>query len=452
MRSNKTRFVKSQWVILASIMGVYSLAIPALTKGDLQDHHAIQAYSETFPSNPLREQKNLMLTVGQNEGDLQGRDDKIIQAGIEYLNRMGGGTLRILPGIYQLRNSIHLRPNITLCGSGEETILKKSAGVATPLKRESDWFEYGVQLNDPTGFFPGGGIILRAQPKDGELNVLLATITKVEEDFVFLDRRTQKNFWVNENANASTIFPILTAENVDHVIIKNLVLDGNKSQNEYLNGNYTGAVFIQYCNDWNFNNVTAMNYNGDGYSFQVCDDIHFQDCQSIDNAGLGFHPGSGSQKPIFRNCVARGNSQGIFFCWGVSYGLVDACHILENKNYGINIGHRDTDNIIQESTIERNGKVGILFRKESSEFRSGNRNHIKHCKIRDNGDGEQGIGIDIQSKTRDITISNTKLENTTSAVQIIGIRISEEAQEISLQNNIILNCPSDIMDMRDTKR
>ena len=52
----------------------------------------------TSTNRPFREKQNLILTVGQNEGDLQGKDDKIIQAGIEYLNRLGGGTLHILPG------------------------------------------------------------------------------------------------------------------------------------------------------------------------------------------------------------------------------------------------------------------------------------------------------------------------------------------------------------------
>ncbi len=49
--------------------------------------------SETTTSRPLRTPHKLILTIGQDEGDLQGNDDKIIQAGIDYLNRLGGGTL-----------------------------------------------------------------------------------------------------------------------------------------------------------------------------------------------------------------------------------------------------------------------------------------------------------------------------------------------------------------------
>lgn len=106
----------------------------------------------TATHRPMRSQRDMVLTVGQAEGDLQGKDDKIIQAGIEYLSRLGGGTLRILPGTYDLRNAIHMRPRVTLQGSGEKTIPRKALSVVTPLVRDADWFEYGVQVKDSSGF------------------------------------------------------------------------------------------------------------------------------------------------------------------------------------------------------------------------------------------------------------------------------------------------------------
>ena len=401
-------------------------------------------------NRPMRNRRDLVLTIGQTEGDLQGKDDKIIQASIEYLNRVGGGTLRILPGVYNLRNAIYLRPNITLQGSGEKTVLRKTSSVVTTLLKDSDWFEYGVQVKDVKGFVPGGGIMLRSKTGKGDwqYDVLRATVTAINGDVLFLDRLTKENFWIDKDATAATIFPILTAENVDNVVIKDIVLDGNRDKNEHINGNFAGAVFIQYCNGWRFKNVISQNYNGDGFSFQVCDDIQFQNCKAINNSDLGFHPGSGSQRPIFRSCLAQGNSLGIFFCWSVSDGLVENCILSENKRYGISIGHRDTDNIIRGCTIERNGEVGIIFRKEDNEFRCGNRNQIENCVIRDNGTKKPGIGIDIQGKTKDITVLNTRLDNTAGKNQKIGIRISEEAERITLRGNTFENCPVHIEDLR----
>ncbi len=401
-------------------------------------------------NRPMREKHTLVLTVGQRDGDLRGLDDKVIQAGIDYLHRLGGGTLRILPGVYELRNAVYLRPHILLCGSGETTILKKAGNVTTKLARDSDWYEYGVEVIDASGFVPGDGVMLRSSTGPGawQYDVLRATITAVEGNILFLDRMTEKNFWLEKDATAATIFPILAAEDVDDVQIEDLVLDGNRDGNEHINGNFAGAVFIQGCNRWRFKNVVARHYNGDGFSFQVCDDVRFQDCKALNNADLGFHPGSGSQRPIFRGCESRGNSQGIFFCWGVSDGLVEDCTLSENSDYGISIGHRDTDNLVRHCAIERNGEVGILFRNEAGEFRCGHRNRIESCVIRDNGTEKPGIGIDIQGRTEDITIRDTRLENTTSGNQKVGIRIGEKARQISLQGNTYEGCPTSVEDLR----
>ncbi len=404
----------------------------------------------TATNRPLRHRQTLVLTVGQTEGDLQGKDDKIIQAGIEYLSRLGGGTLRLLPGTYLLRNAIHLRPNITLQGSGATTILRKADSVVTPLARDSDWFEYGVQVKNVQGFMLGGGIMLCSWTGPGNLqfNVLRATVTAIQGDTLFVDRLLQNDSWTDKAATAATVFPILTAENVDDVVVKDLVLDGNRGRNEYVNGNFAGAVFIQQCDRWRFENVVARDYNGDGFSFQACDDVQFQSCQALSNADLGFHPGSGSQRPVFRDCTAQGNSLGLFFCWAVSDGLAENCTLSENKQYGISIGHRDTDNVIKNCTIERNGEVGILFRDEGTEFRNGHRNRIENCTIRDTGTEKPGIGIDIQGKTRDITIRGTKLQSTAGGRQTLGIRISREARCIVLKDNTFDGCRTSVEDLR----
>ncbi len=432
------------WSLLVLAMFIY--AAPDV---DASDRETVSEQSTTSTNRPMRNRRDLVLTVGQTEGDLQGDDGKIIQAGIEYLNRLGGGTLEVLPGVYNLQNSIYLRPNITLRGSGEETILRKSGSVVTALARDSDWFEYGIQVEDINGFVPGGGVMLRSKKGAGDwqYDVLRATVTAIKGNVIFLDRLTEENFWLEKNATAGTIFPILTAENVDDVVVEDIVLDGNGDLNEHINGNFSGGVFIQHCNRWSFRNVTSQNYNGDGFSFQVCDDIRFLNCKAINNADLGFHPGSGSQRPVFQRCLSRGNSQGIFFCWSVSDGLAENCVLSQNSRYGISIGHRDTDNLIKECTIERNGQIGILFRNEANEFRSGSRNRIENCIIRDNGSKEQGIGIDIQGKTQEIVVHNTRFENTADKNQNIGIRISPEAERIMLQGNTFENCPMHVKDL-----
>ncbi len=191
----------------------------------------------------------------------------------------------------------------------------------------------------------------------------------------------------------------------------------------------------------------AREYNGDGFSFQVCDDIQFQGCRAVHNADLGFHPGSGSQRPVFRDCTATGNHLGLFFCWGVSDGLAENCTFSEN-DYGISIGHRDTDNVILACTLERNATTAILFRNEGAAFRGGHRNRIERCAIRDTGKDKPGIGIDVQGQTEEIQITQVNFENSAEGKQRTGIRIGRDARQIELQDNTFKGCPVQVEDLR----
>jgi len=439
--------VDARWAIILMLAVCFT---GAGTADETQHTEASSDVDATAANRPSRDVHRPTLTVGQDAGDLRGTDDKVIQAAVDYVHRLGGGTVRVLPGVYALRNAIYLRPRITLVGSAEKTVLRKTDSVVTGLSRDCDWYEYAVQVESAAGFSPGAGVMLRSRtgPGDWQYDVLRATVTSIEGDILFLDRMAVKNFWTRSKATAATIFPILTAEHVDDVAVEGVVLDGNRDRNEHINGNYAGAVFIQNCNRWRFTNVIARRYNGDGFSFQVCDDIHFADCRATDNADLGFHPGSGSQRPVFRNCTARGNSQGIFLCWGVSDGRVVDCNLSGNARYGISIGHRDTDNLITGSTIERNGEVGILFRKEDGEFRGGHRNRVEGCLIRDNGAGRPGIGIDIQGQTHDLVIAGNRLESTAAGNQKTGIRIGAEVQRVQIEGNFYGGCPAETEDLR----
>jgi len=102
-----------------------------------------------------------------------------------------------------------------------------------------------------------------------------------------LDQGLRKNFWRTGNTTVSTLFPILSGENIADVTIENLVLDGNRTKNTNLNGNYAGCIFLQECNRIVIRGVTARNYNGDGVSWQVCHDVLVENCTSEGHAGLG---------------------------------------------------------------------------------------------------------------------------------------------------------------------
>lgn len=393
---------------------------------------------------------SLSMTVGSSDGQINGSDDRVIQAGIDYLNALGGGTLKLLPGTYHLNNAIYLRSNIQIEGSGNETVLVKNPSVSTPLAIDSDWYDSDVTLTKGNGFEVGYGVCLRAKtPHDGGSNVIKRTIVAKEGNRLWLDKSLEKNFWADHEAQISTLFPILSGEHICDVEIRDLALDGNRSNNERLDGNYAGCIFMQDCERITIDNVEARNYNGDGISWQICHDVTVTNCRSVNNADLGLHPGSGSQRPIMQDNYLAGNRLGLFFCWGVKHGTAENNQILNNCQYGISVGHRDTDNIIRHNRIEGSGEVGITFRNEPNEGRSPHRNLVENNRIANSGPDKSGIGIDIQGETQSITIRENHIAETRKGGEHIGVQIGEKTSNILLEKNEFSGVAVGVRDLRD---
>ena len=391
----------------------------------------------------------LSITVGRVDGQINGSDDRAIQAAIDYLAALGGGTLKLLPGTYHLNNAIYLQSNIRIEGTGNETVLVKNPSVSTPLAVDSDWYDSDVTLTNSNSFEVGYGVCLRAKtPHHGGSNVIKRTIVAKEGNRLWLDKSLEKNFWADHEARISTLFPILSGEHICNVEIRNLALDGNRFNNQHLDGNYAGCIFMQDCERITINNVEARNYNGDGISWQICHDVTVTNCRSLNNADLGLHPGSGSQRPIMQDNYLAGNRLGLFFCWGVKHGVAENNRILNNRQYGISIGHRDTDNVIQLNQIEGSGEVGITFRNEPNEGRSPHRNIVENNRIANSGSDKDGIGIDIQGETQSITIRGNQISEIRGGSEHIGIQIGEKTANILLEKNEFSGVAVAVKDLR----
>jgi parallel beta-helix repeat protein len=176
----------------------------------------------------------------------------------------------------------------------------------------------------------------------------------------------------------------------------------------------------------------VRNYNGDGISFQQSNDVTVTDCISEDNAVLGIHPGSGSQRPTVRNCIARRNgTDGLFLCWRVRHGLFEQNVLEQNGQFGISIGHKDSDNILRHNIVRQNKSNGVFFRNESLGM-APHRNRLQENTIENNG----GAEIRIRGEVNDLvfvenTIRDTQDESTP------GILIEEKVGPVHLQDNTI---------------
>ncbi|TVP98081.1 MAG: hypothetical protein EA381_13260 [Planctomycetaceae bacterium] len=393
--------------------------------------------------------ERLTISVGVDRGDLVGRDDKVLQAAVDYVAGRGGGTVKVLPGTYTLRNAVFLRSGIRLVGSGLDSVITKIPSERIALSDDSDWYDREITLADSAGFRVGDGIVLQAtDPDRGGQTVIKRTLVARSGNRFRLDDGLRSNLWLTGKPTCASLFPLLTSERTADVTIENLTLDGNLANNENFNGNYGGCVFLQDCNRYTFRGVTARNYNGDGISFQICHDVVVENCHCHDNADLGIHPGSGSQRPrIVGNRMDR-NDQGLFWCWGVKYGLAEGNRMEGNRSYGTSIGHCDTDNWIRDNDILASGKIGILFRDDprGKDFWA-NRNRVENNRVLDSG-GEAGIGIDITGKTRDVVLAGNTIRESRGTMNRIGIRIGSQVGGVKLDQNRIEGFATKIVDLR----
>jgi len=106
----------------------------------------------------------MTITVGPKKADLVGSTERVLQAAVDYISRFGGGTVKVLPGNYTLRNSIYLRSGIRILGSGADSVLTKGPSHSVALADDSDWYDQEVTVADAKGFNVGDGILFSDSP------------------------------------------------------------------------------------------------------------------------------------------------------------------------------------------------------------------------------------------------------------------------------------------------
>jgi parallel beta helix pectate lyase-like protein len=304
------------------------------------------------------------LTVGNAHGDINGSTQAAIQAAIDRAAEMGGGTVTLLPGIYTAYDRIRMRTNTTLAGSGDDSVLCKADGWEVPLWEDGDWGNDWLTCNEAPPVLPGHGVHIVSKHDRG-WNTTVATVLLVDGRRLKVDRHFEGNHMVCDNARVSGTHSIIDVENASQVVIRDLIIDGNASNNVPMDGCRGGAIHGLFADHVEIRNLTVRQFNGDAISFQRADDWTIENCVTENNTNFGLHPGSGSQRPVVRNCTSRGNgSCGIFVCWRVRHGVFEANTFENNGAAGVSIGHKDSDNVFRGNRIVGSGGAGILVRNE----------------------------------------------------------------------------------------
>jgi parallel beta-helix repeat protein len=341
--------------------------------------------------------------VGIQEGDIRGEDHRALQAAVDYVAGLGGGTVYIGPGRFQMRNALILRDNVRVVGVADKTILMACDGVRVRLAADGDCNQREITVADPSGFRIGDGVAIADSRSASGFTVTTATITAKPGANTFrLSGPLYLDYLVSNSATARLAFPLVGGWQVKNAAVEGLTLDGNRDKAQALDGCRGGGIYLFECADVAIRKCTVSNYNGDGISFQVSQRVTVEDCLVKNNAGHGLHPGSGSQHPVVRHNRSTGNGQdGMYVCWRVRHGLFEDNAIQANKGAGISIGHKDADNLFRDNHITANDSAGITFRKES-EAMGAHRNRFEKNVILDNGGERSGVAIVIDGEHHDL--------------------------------------------------
>jgi parallel beta-helix repeat protein len=383
-----------------------------------------------------------VLTIGLTSGDLIGRTNLVIQAAIDHLAHLGGGTVRIGEGTYEIASTIHLRSNVRLEGVANQTVLLQSAERVSPLLTSADQHERQITVQDPDYFPIGQTVSVRNAQGSMGFGETVAIVIGKEGNILHLDREMNATVQLHNNGCVSTQTPVISGYDCEQVEICNLTVEGN-NQNQLANGCRHAGIFLFGAQRILIESCTVRNYNGDGISYQHCSDISISGCECVRNGGKGIHPGSGTKRTHIKDSRFVDNGMdGIFLCWRVQDSIVEHCVAIGNQMSGLSIGHKDTHNLIRFNRLSDNRFYGIFFRNESDPM-AANYNRIESNVLEDNGSETMGyVGIRMRGHTHDVDLIANQI-SFSKAVPLdrtIGICLEEHTRDIRMEDNEFSNC------------
>jgi len=245
---------------------------------------------------------------------------------------------------------------------------------------------------------------------------------------------------VAKHAQAATVFPVVSGSDIQGARVEDLVIEGNKEGNPPLNGCRGAGIYLYRGFGTEIRGCVVRDYDGDGISFQQSNDVTVVGCTSEGNTDLGFHPGSGSQRPVLRGNVARRNgTDGLFLCWRVRHGVFEGNRLEDNGRFGISIGHKDSDNLLRGNRVSRNGSEGVFFRDESAGM-SPHRNRLEGNVIEDNGRSPGTAGIRVRGEPSGLVFEGNVIRDTrggSGQTQTVGILVEGRVGPVTIGTNRI---------------
>jgi hypothetical protein len=172
-------------------------------------------------------------SLGIKNGDIADSNEFVIQAAIDYLSYIGGGTVKIDEGVFHIGSAIHLRSNVDLEGMEGKTVFRKCSVTVSPLVCDADLHESQITLRNPGAFRPGQTVTVKVPETEGFMEETVAVITGMEGNVCYLDRELYKTYLLSDGPVVETSFPVISGYGCRDIRIRNIVIDGNKQNNNH---------------------------------------------------------------------------------------------------------------------------------------------------------------------------------------------------------------------------
>jgi len=217
---------------MKAIVLVSLLSVSFLLKGQ-----EIEKVADALVTPKIAEQ---VITVGGPKAQISGFTNQSIQFAIDAVAKTGG-IVKLNSGVYEIKAPVKMRSNVKLIGSGKETILKRGGGVQTNYIVDADFGELKLTVENSDGFEVGMKIQITDEENSGCWNVSTAYITDIVDNIIYIDKGLIRDYRADKNGLISNASSVIEAIDVENVVIYNLVADGNRKENIFVNWNFFQA-------------------------------------------------------------------------------------------------------------------------------------------------------------------------------------------------------------------
>jgi len=364
-----------------------------------------------------------IITVGGISADIQGYSNEAIQFAVDALPA-DGGTVRLNAGQFKMKAPVRLRSNVKLIGSGPETVLKRIDGYHSIFIIDADYGELKLTVEDASGFEVGMSFQVTNFSNSSCWDVTTGVITGIVGNVLYIDTYLVRDYECEKNGvvtNAGSCVSVLNAQNV---LVSNFTIDGNREKNDLLDGCNGGGIVIMKSKYVTVENVLIKDFNGEGITWQITENVSVRNCEINGCSNNGLHPGTGSPNSLIEGNNSHNNKVGLFICWRVQHSLITGNQFHHNGDMGISTGHKDSDVTFKNNHIFENGGDGVYFRNEDLK-NSPHRNLFINNIVENNGTLKGGYGFYFNGNAQDVSLEDNIIRDNKNGTQKAAIFINK---------------------------